>query len=145
MHAWRVSSLSEATSAVTNSTDAAPDLTISISRPASDPRFRKAFAQPFTRRGFRCEFYSVVRGGGGEEDTVLVTVASTAFHNECEGGGGGTTQRLGILLENFANSTILLPVRKDDKAAFPPTGLTGEGMRVNVRMYERGRRCGRGV
>lgn len=47
VQAWRVSSLSDATSAVMSSTDTAPHLVISISRPGSEARLRSVFAHPW--------------------------------------------------------------------------------------------------
>ncbi len=57
VQACRVSSLSEATSAVMSSTETVPHLVISISRPGSEARFRSVFAQPWvgaTQQGQRC-------------------------------------------------------------------------------------------
>ena len=47
VQACRVSSLSDATSAVMSSTETAPHLVISISLPGSEARLRSVFAQPW--------------------------------------------------------------------------------------------------
>lgn len=51
VQACRVSSLSDATSAVMSNTETAPHLVISISRPGSDARLRSVFAHPWRRGG----------------------------------------------------------------------------------------------
>lgn len=51
VQACRVSSLSEATSAVISSTDTEPHWTISSSRPGSDAKLRRVFAHPW-EKGF---------------------------------------------------------------------------------------------
>lgn len=47
VQACRVSSLSDATSAVMSSTETAPHLVISISRPGSEARLRRVVAHPW--------------------------------------------------------------------------------------------------
>lgn len=77
VHACRVSSLSEATSAVMSSTETAPHLVISISRPGSEARLRSVFAHPWrmgayvTGWGRDSKGSCSVQGGDGRDARCL--------------------------------------------------------------------------